>query len=103
MAAIFDIADIAIQVAMSLRLAGSPQRIRSSRVAIAVGIEPTMMLAVGSLADLLRANSASLRSSDAPVRVEADEAVSLDALDTDADAVAATMARLLAARVSAHN
>lgn len=62
-----------------------------------------MMLAVGTLGDLLRANSVSLRSSDEPVRVEADEAVSLDALDTEADADAATAVRLLAAQVSERN
>jgi hypothetical protein len=53
-------------------------RIRTSQVAIAIGVEPTMMLTVGTVAELSRANSVSLRSNDTPVRIEADEAVSLE-------------------------
>lgn len=100
MAAIFDADDVAKQVVMSLRLVGSLQLIRTSRVAVAIGIEPTMMLAVGTVAELTRANSVSLRSQDTPVRVEADEAVSLEALDAGADEVARSTSRLLADKVS---
>jgi hypothetical protein len=96
MAAIFDAHDVAEQVAMSLRLVGSLQLIRTSQVAIAVGIEPTMMLAVGTIAELRRANSVSLRSNEAPIRVEADEAASLEALDADAATVALSVTQVLA-------
>ena len=88
---------------MSLRLVGSLQLVRTSYVAIAVGIEPTMMLAVGTVAELARANSVSLRSKDTPVRVDADETVSLEALDVEAGAVALSTTRLLAAKVSPPN
>lgn len=81
-AAIFDADDVTKQVAMSPRLVGSLQLIRTSRIAIAVGIEP---LAVGTVAELTRAHGVSLRSKDTAIRIEADEAVSLEALDADAD------------------
>ncbi|MCW2540963.1 MAG: hypothetical protein JWN95_2688 [Frankiales bacterium] len=100
MAAIFDADDVAKQVAMCLRLVGSLQMIRTSMVAVAIGVEPTMMLAVGTVAELMRASSVSLRSKDTPVRLEADEAVSLDALDAGADTVALSMTRLLANKLS---
>jgi hypothetical protein len=103
MAAIFDADDVAKQVAMCLRLVGSLQVIRTSMVAVAIGVEPTMMLAVGTVAELTRANSVSLRSKDTPVRLEADEAVSLEALDAGADTVALSMTRLLANKLSGLN
>jgi hypothetical protein len=62
-----------------------------------------MMLTVGTLAELSRANNVSLRSNDTPVRIEADEAVSLEALDADADTVARSATRLLANKLSARN
>jgi hypothetical protein len=62
-----------------------------------------MMLTVGTVAELSRANSVSLRSNDTPVRIEADEAVSLEALDADADTVARSATRLLANKLSARN
>jgi hypothetical protein len=103
LAAIFDADAVAKQVAMSLRLVGSLQLIRTSLVAIAIGVEPTMMLAVGTVAELTRAHSVSLRSKDTPVRIEADEAVSLEVLDADADTVALSATRLLANKLSGLN
>jgi hypothetical protein len=100
MAAIFDADDVAKQVAKSLRLVGSLQLIRVPQIAIAIGIEPTMMLAVGPIEELRRASSVSLRSKDTPVRLEPDEAVTLEALDADAAAVAQSAARLLAEKLT---
>jgi hypothetical protein len=79
----------------------SRPRIRTSQVAIAIGVEPTMMLTVGTVAKLSRANSVSLRSNDTSVRIEADEAVSLEALGADADTVARSATRLVANKRSA--
>jgi hypothetical protein len=99
MAAIFDAEDARQQTARSLRLVGALQLIRSEKVAIAIGLERTMMLAIGQLADLRHVNSVSLRGSDKPVRVTPDEAVSREALDVGADAVTETLVRLLGAQL----
>ena len=60
-----------------------------------------MMLTVGTVSGAEPRNSVSLRSNDTPVRIEADEAVSLEALDADADTVARSATRLLANELSA--
>jgi hypothetical protein len=99
--AIFDAADAHQQVARSLRLVGALQLSRSEMMAVAVGLEPNMMLAVGRLADLRQATSITPWSGNKPVRVTPDEAVSRAALDIGADAVAETLVRLLTARLAA--
>jgi hypothetical protein len=100
MAAIFDPAEVGKQVTMSLRLVGTLQVIGSTTVAIAVGVEPTTMLAVGSISELRNANSVSLGISSEALRLEPDEAASRDALDSGAHDVAATISRLLARKLS---
>ena len=99
MAAIFDAADARKQIARSLRLVGALQLLRSEMVAVAVGIEPTVMLAIGRLEDLRQATSMMGLGSKS-VHIPADEAVSHAALDTGADAVAETFTRLLTAQLS---
>ncbi|HEX8081088.1 MAG TPA: DUF4062 domain-containing protein [Jatrophihabitans sp.] len=103
MAAIFDPADVTKQITMSLRLVGALQVIHSSTVAIAAGVEPTMMLAVGTLNELRNANSISFGLGGNPVRLEPDEAVSREALDNGAVHVAATISRLLTERMTARH
>jgi hypothetical protein len=100
MAAIFDQANAGVLVARSLRLVGALQLVNSDMVAIAVGLEPTVMLAVGKLEDLRQTNSISLNTSDKPVRILPDEAVSREAMDSGAETVAETLVRLLERQLS---
>jgi hypothetical protein len=102
LATIFDPGEVTKQITMSLRLVGVLQLVQSTKVAIAVGIEPTTMLAVGTLNDLRNANSISFGVRSGSVRLEPDEVVSHDALDSGANDVAATISRLLTQKLAHH-
>lgn len=93
--AVLDPAQLPLQIASMLRLIGHTQAITSSHVAIAVGIEPTRTLSIGSASDLPRNSAQFLVMSDQPLRVEPDESVTLAALDAGAAEVGGIVSRRL--------
>lgn len=95
MGSILDDADLPGQIIRMLRLLGAIRVFGSARLAIAVGVNPTMMLSFGRVAQLPRSSASMLSLSDRPIRVEADESVSPAALNVGAPEVARVLSRAL--------
>lgn len=95
MGAILDPTKLPEQLANLLRIMGSLRVVEAERLAIGVGIDPTMMLSIGRADHLPRQSVTGLSMSDRPVRVVPDELVSEAALDAGALEVGRSLARAL--------
>jgi len=95
MGSVLDESLLPAQIADSLRLLGSLHLVETDNVAIAVGVDHTMLLTAGNLGRGERTHATMLRISDSPVRVPPDESVTLPALDVAATEVARPLARAL--------
>jgi len=95
MGAVLDESLLPAQIADSLRLLGSLRLVDTDNVAIAVGVDHTMLLTEGNLGHGQRTHATMLRTSDNPVRIPPDETVTRPALDVAATEVAQPLARAL--------
>lgn len=85
------------RIAEGLRLAGSFNLIRAEKLAVAVGIDPASMIAIGRVAELATRRSATLAAGGRLdfVRVEPDEATSRSALGAGSREVARPLVQRL--------
>jgi hypothetical protein len=95
MGPILDSTQLPEQIAGLLRLVGALRIVETSEIALAVGVDPVMMLSTGRVAQLPRQSAIMLSTSDSPVRVRSDERVSAAALNTGALEVARSLSRAL--------
>jgi hypothetical protein len=95
MGAILDATQLPEQIADLLRLVGLLRVVDTSEIAVAVGVDPAMMLSTGRVAQLPRQSASMLSTSDRPVRVPPDEHVSSAALNVGALEVARSLSRAL--------
>jgi hypothetical protein len=95
MGSILDPTRLPEQIAGLLRLVGSLRVINQQQVAIAIGIDPAMMLSTGRVEQLPRQSATMLSTNDRPVRVAPDEPVTLAALDAGALEVGRSLSRAL--------
>lgn len=101
MGSILDATDLSEQIAGMLRLIGSLRIVESSQVALGVGVDPTMMLSTGRVAQLPRQSATMLSMSECPIRVPPDELVTIAALDVGATEVARALSRSLLEAIAA--
>jgi Domain of unknown function (DUF4062) len=102
MGSILDGTELPTQIAGLLRLIGHLRVVESPSLAIAIGIQPTMMLSTGRVDQLPRQSASMLSMSDKPIRVHPDETVSQAALDVGAPEVAQILTRLLLDTATGH-
>lgn len=98
MGAVLDEQALAAQVTKGLRLLASLDLVQGPRVAVAVGIDDTMLLTIGSVSQLPRSGATMLRSSGEPLRLYPDESLPTAALDAGAAEVVAPLVRRLVAQ-----
>jgi hypothetical protein len=101
MGSILDPTELPEQIAGLLRLIGLLRVVDSDQVAIGIGVEPTLMLSTGRVAQLPRQSATMLSMSDRPVRVHPDELVTVAALDIGALEVGRSLSRALTEAVGA--
>lgn len=102
MGAVLDQSHLPNQIATLLRLVGSMRLIDSSNIAIALGVDPAMMLSTGRADQLPRQSATILSMSDQPIRVPPDELVTAAALDTGALDLARILSRALLDAAQSH-
>jgi hypothetical protein len=95
MGAILDPAQLPEQIAELLRLVGLLRVVDTKEMAVAVGVDPVMMLSTGRVAQLPRHSASMLSTSDRPLRVPPDEYLSSAALNVGALEVARSLSRML--------
>ena len=93
MGAILDPAQLPEQIAELLRLVGLLRVVDTKEMAVAVGVDPVMMLSTGRVAQLPRHSASMLSTSDRPLRVPPDEYLSSAALNVGALEVARSLSR----------
>ena len=95
MGPVLDETDLPGQIAGLLRLVGQLRVVESPQVAVAGGIDPTVMLSIGRVAQLPRSSATMPWVSDQPLRMAPDESVTLGALDAGALEVSRALSRTL--------
>ena len=91
------------QLAGLLRLIGFLRVIETTQLAIAAGVDPTIMLSTGRVGQVPRQSASMLSTSDRPLRVPPDELVTLAALDAGALEVGRALSRALLEAASARH
>jgi hypothetical protein len=89
------------QIADLMRVIGPMRVIQSPQVAIAIAVDPAMMLSKGHVTRCLDKSASMLSMSDRPVRVPPDELVTTAAVDVSAPGIARSLSRVLLEVVNA--
>jgi hypothetical protein len=100
LSAVLDPDALPAQIAGMLRLIGGLRIIDTANVAVAVGLDPMTMVAVGRLADMANGRTIASMSSE-PLRLLPDEQVSCAALDVGAAEVGQSWSRAMVDAVTA--
>jgi hypothetical protein len=95
MGAVLDRTQLPDQIAELLRLVGVLRVVDAGQIAVAVGVDPAMMLSAGRVAHLPRQSASKLSMSDRPLMIPPDEQVSSAALNVGALEVARSLSRAL--------